>query len=93
MLIWPLLISFALLAVYAADRAWLRHVNRPDLPLHDPHGYLEITERMTELCHGDRTRVDALVARQRRRFPQATQAEVVRLAMRELLEPQSSAHP
>jgi len=46
---------------------------------------------MTELCHGDRMRVDQLIARQRQRFPQAGHAELVRLAMRALLEPQSAS--
>ncbi|WP_343652052.1 hypothetical protein [Herbaspirillum sp.] len=91
MLLWLLLMSCAVLALFAADRAWLRHVARDDLPLHDPDGYLEMTARMTELCHGDRGRVEALLALQRQRHTQATQAEVVRLAMRELLEPQSSS--
>ncbi|MCI1016562.1 hypothetical protein HWE04_22090 [Herbaspirillum sp. C7C2] len=93
MLPWLILMSCAVLALFAADRAWLRHVSREDRPLHDPEGYLEMTARMTELCHGDRGRVDALLALQRQRHPQATQAEVVRLAMRELLEPQSSSAP
>ena len=93
MLLWPLLICLAILAVYAADRAWLRHVQREDLPLHDPQGYLEMTARMTELCHGDRARVDQLIARQRQRFPQAPHAELVKLAMRQLLEPQAARQP
>jgi hypothetical protein len=68
-------------------------VQREDLPLSDPQGYLEMTARMTELCHGDRARVDQLIARQRQRFPQAAHAELVRLAMRQLLEPQSARQP
>ncbi|QBP75661.1 hypothetical protein E2K99_11800 [Herbaspirillum huttiense] len=91
MLLWPLLICLVVLALYAADRAWLRYVRREDVPLHDPQGYLEMTARMTELCHGDRMRVDQLIARQRQRFPQAGHAELVRLAMRALLEPQSAS--
>ena len=90
MLPWLILMSCAVLALYAFDRAWLRHVSREDRPLHDPDGYLEMTARMTELCHGDRAKVDALLDVQRQRHAQATQAEVVRLAMRELLEPLKS---
>nr|WP_198980626.1 hypothetical protein [Herbaspirillum sp. ASV7] len=91
MLSWLFLIALFLLATLAADRAWLRHVAREDLPLHDPEGYLEMTARMTELCHGDRARVDALVAQQRQRLPQASHAELVRLAMQDLLAPQATA--
>ena len=93
MLSWLSLIVLSLLATAAADRAWLRHVARDDLPLHDPEGYLEMTARMTELCHGDRARVDALVAQQRQRLPQgshASQAELVRRAMQDLLAPQAT---
>jgi hypothetical protein len=91
MLSWLFLITLFFLATLAADRAWLRHVAREDLPLHDPEGYLEMTARMTELCHGDRARVDALVAQQRQRLPQASHAELVRLAMQDLLAPQATA--
>ena len=91
MLSWLFLVALSFLATLAADRAWLRHVAREDLPLHDPEGYLEMTARMTELCHGDRQRVDALVAQQRQRFPGARQAELVSLAMQDLLAPQATA--
>ena len=90
MLSWLSLMVLSLLATAAADRAWLRHVARDDLPLHDPGGYLEMTARMTELCHGDRARVDALVAQQRQHLPQAGHAELVRLAMQDLLAPQAT---
>lgn len=94
MLTWLILICLAVLACYAADRAWQRHVQREDLPLHDPQGYLEMMTRMSELCHGDRARVDALVVHQRQRLgPDATHAEMVREAMQSLLDPQSGAHP
>ena len=94
MLTWLILICLAVLACYAADRAWQRYVERDDLPLHDPEGYLEMMARMVELCHGDRARVDALVAQQRQRMgPQAAHAEVVRQAIEALLDPQSGAHP
>lgn len=87
MLNWLIFLALAALAVYAADRAWLAHVARADEILHDPEGYLELTARMTELCHGDRAQVDALVEEQKRLHPQATHAEAVRLAMRRLLDP------
>ena len=90
MLNWMLFLAAAVLAVYAADRAWLRHVARTAQQLHDPEGYLELTARMTELCHGDRAHVDALVEEQKRLHPQATHADAVRLAMRQLLEPRES---
>lgn len=82
-----ILLGLGVLAVCVLDRAWLRHVAREDGRLHDPDGYLELTARMTELCHGDRARVDALVEEQKRQHPQATHAEAVRLAMRRLLDP------
>jgi hypothetical protein len=90
MLNWLLLLALAVLAVYAADRAWLAHVARAGRRLHDPDGYLELTARMTELCHGDRARVDLLIGEQKRLHPQATHAEAVRLAMRRLLDPEAA---
>jgi hypothetical protein len=89
MLNWLLLLALGVLAVYAADRAWLRRVARADESLHDPDGYLELTARMTELCHGDRRQVDLLIEEQKRLHPQATHAEAVRLAMRRLLDPET----
>ncbi len=91
MLNYLLFLALAVLAVYAADRAWLRHVARAGERLHDPEGYLELSVRMTELCHGDRRQVDLLIEEQKRLHPQATHAEAVRLAMRRLLEPQAVA--
>ncbi|MBB5393189.1 MULTISPECIES: hypothetical protein [unclassified Herbaspirillum] len=88
MLNWLLFLAVGVLAVYAADRAWLRHVERSGQRLHDPEGYLELTARMTELCHGDRAHVDRLIGEQKRLHPQATHADAVRLAMRQLLAPQ-----
>ncbi|KAF1040372.1 MAG: hypothetical protein GAK35_03484 [Herbaspirillum frisingense] len=88
MLNWLLFLSLSILVIYAADRAWLRHVARAGESLHDPQGYLELTARMTELCHGDRARVDELIAQQKRASPDAPHADAVRLAMRKLLEPE-----
>lgn len=87
MLNWLFLLALGALLVYAADRAWLAHVARAGERLHDPDGYLELTARMTELCHGDRAQVDALIDAQKRLSPEATHAEAVRLAMRRLLDP------
>ncbi|MBP0597206.1 hypothetical protein J8I26_03770 [Herbaspirillum sp. LeCh32-8] len=92
MLNWLLFLALGALAMLAADRAWLRRVSRSDGALHDPDGYLELTARMTELCHGDRRQVDALIEAQQQLHPQATHAEAVRLAMRHLLEPEAARH-
>lgn len=86
---WLLFMALGLLAIVLADRAWLRHVARTDLPLHDPDGYLEWTARMTELCHGDRAEVERLVDHQKRRHPQLSHGEAVRLAMHQLLAPEA----
>lgn len=90
MITWLVMIGAAVLAVLLADRAWLRHVARRDLPLHDPQGYLESIARMTELCHGQREQVDWLVQAQQRRHPQASHEQAVQLAMQQLLAPQAS---
>lgn len=91
MLLWLVLLALCCLLIVVADRAWLRHAARTDLPLHDPHGYLDMTARMTELCHGQRAQVEALIRAQRQHLPQASQAELVRLAMQALLAPQHSS--
>lgn len=88
MLEWLLLLAFLILCVVLFDCAWLKYQNSP-APLHDPHGALEQTARLTELCHGDRREADALIAAQKRLHPGLSHAEAVRLAMRQLLAPES----
>lgn|GEM_PF-990414 len=86
---WLLFLAGMALLICIADRFWLRHAADPDLPLYDPEGYLELTARMTELCHDDRDEVARRIDDARQAYPEATHAQVVRLAMQRLLAPEA----
>ncbi|MFL9925236.1 hypothetical protein PQR62_13245 [Herbaspirillum lusitanum] len=90
MLEYLLFMAAAAAIVYLLDRMWLQHFAWRRPALQDPSGYLELTRRLTEMCHGVRDEADRLIALQKAAHPEMTHAQAVAAALQEMLAPDRS---